>query len=380
MALFTRRDSYLGLDIGTSSVKIVELRREGRGAASLVTYASASRTLPLTDGPSGEAVARMVALLRDMLKRAKTTSTDVVAALPSLSVFSSVLQLPEMSERDLEQAVQLAAKNYVPSPLKDVVLGWTVIQDGEQPVPTTSPAEAGAVPEKTGVSSVIPLIHRPPPRTQQEVFLTAAPKDLVQRYSQVVERLGLRLVALEIESFPLARSLIEDEARPVLIVDIGDRATTFSVVSKGYLRLNQSVDIGGGTLTEAIAKTMGIAFEEAETRKRAEGLLDENVGARSVAGVLRTALRDLIERAQNLRRLFEQKSRRQIARTVLIGGGTSLLGLPAFWTEVTNMPSEVGDPWKGIRTPPVLGEKLKGLGPSFAVAVGLALREVKERG
>lgn len=395
MSIFSRRASFVGLDIGTSSVKLVELKREGKDAVRLATYALASGANPLVEGKDTDAVARTATLIRGMLRRSQASSIDVVAALPSLSVFSAVLTMPEMSERDIEQAVVFAARNYVPSPLKDVVLGWTVIEDREGAVspapvavpstsaptvtgtPGASPAASGAPPAPAGAppapAGKAPL--RPQTRRTQEVFLTAAPKDLVQRYSAVVERLGLRLVALEIESFPLSRSLLAGDVRSVLLVDIGDRATSFSVVDRGYLRLNQSIDIGGAQLTTAIVQRTGLPSEEADKRKRGEGL--KSGGAAGEA--MKPVLRDIIERSQNLRRLFEQKSKRQVHRVVLIGGGANLPGLPAFWSEVSGLPAEVGNPWKGIRVPAVLSDHLRILGPSFAVAVGLALREFEQK-
>lgn len=378
MAFFSRKESYIGLDIGTASVKFVVLQREGR-AARLATYAVANNTLPLTDGKDGDAVARMATILRTMFGRAGVTATDVIAALPSLSVFSSVVTLPEMNARDLDQAVIFAAKNYVPSPLKDVVLGWTVIED-----PTTAPAtEPAPLPMEKGATS--PAATAPVPesgisakRKSQEIFLTAAPKDLVQRYSAVVERLNLRLVALEVESFPLSRSLLGESTDPILLVDMGDRATSFSVVDRGYLRLNQSVDVGGYALTAAIMQKTGLPYEQAEQRKRAAGMTA--TGTEGITEVMQPVLRDLVERAQNLRRLFEQKSQHSLRRVVLIGGGANLRGLEAFWQQATGLPAEVGNPWKGIRVPTQLTDRLRLLGPSFAVAVGLALREFEEAG
>ena len=396
MAFFSRRESFVGLDIGTASMKLVELTREGKDSVRLTTYASAKGVNQLVEGGDGDAVARTATLLREMLRRSQASSIDIVAALPSLSVFSAVLTLPEMSERDIEQAVVFAARNYVPSPLKDVVLGWTVIEDHEgtvarlpvaasPPPPTSAAASPAASPAGAGETPLPPpepLPGAPAPRAMQpktrktkEVFLTAASKDLVQRYSAVIERLNLRLVALEIESFPLSRSLLAGDTQSVLLVDIGDRATSFSIVDRGYLRLNQSIDMGGAALTTAITQKLGLSFEEADKRKRGEGLKSPGPAAEAMKPVLR----DTIERAQNLRRLYEQKSKRQLHRVVLIGGGANLPGLPAFWSEAASLPVEVGNPWKGIRLPTVLSDHLRVLGPSFAVAVGLALREFEEK-
>ncbi len=404
MTFLAHHDAYLGLDIGTSSMKIVELKRDKKHGIVLSTYASARGTNSLVDMGDADAVAQTATILREMLKRSGISSQNVVAALPSLSVFSSVLTLPQMSARDMEQAVTLAARNYVPSPLKDVVLGWTVIQDEESPpVPTVSsaqgaaasgsgPAPEGAQPAPVPETRKEPTAAVPAPKKfggvmsrfqpkekkNQEIFLTAAPQDLVKRYSAVVERLGLRLVALETESFPLSRSLLRADRRPALLVDIGDGATSFSIVDKGYLRLNQSIDIGGASLRTAIMQKLGVQEDEAERRKVVSGLAAAGESGPLVAEAIKPALQDILERSQNLRRLYEQKSRRQLQRTVLIGGGANLKGFAEFWHELSGLPTEVGNPWIGVETPVALAVRVRQLGPSYAVAVGLALREFVE--
>lgn len=396
MALFSRADSYLGLDIGTSSIKLVELRRKDKDHVALQTYAMAGGMAenPLVAAKDADAVAHMVTVIREMIRRSGAGAKDVVAALPSLSVFSSILALPEMRGRELEQAVVHAAQSYVPSPLKDVVLGWSVIAErrpepgseslperqdaGPSAAPAPPPAALSAKLYGAATSSVRVGMTEPAASRQkmQDVFLTAAPKDLVQRYSSVVERLDMRLLALEIESFPLSRSLLAHDQQPVFLVDIGDRATNFTIVDREYLRLNQGIDIGGASVTSIIIQQLGVSFQEAEKKKRAENFLSGGPAQNSALGAaVRNIMRDIVERSQNLRRLYEQKSRRPIQRVILIGGGANLRGLPAFWQEITGLPAEVGNPWKGILVPDNLTDRLRVLGPSFAVAVGLALRE-----
>lgn len=402
MSFFSRKESYIGLDIGTSSIKIVELKREGKNQIRLVTYASAKSAESLASDQNNVAVAHVSTIAHEMLRRAGVTSSEVVAALPSLSVFSAVLTLPDMSERDLEKAVVLAAKNYVPSPLKDVVLGWTAMKDGVTVKPQTA-AEANKQTFQTVAGApnsavelnkagggqekqIVPVVpedkaelkaRRPLAKKNSEIFLTAAPKELVQRYSAVIDRLNLSLVALEVESFPLSRSLLGNMKEPALLVDIGDLATNFSIVDNGYLRINQSADIGGAALTKAVAAKFGVSNDVAEARKFAFGLTAEDE-SESPAMALKPVVKDIIDRSINLKRIFERKSNKVVRRVVLIGGGANLKGLAQFWQETSGMPTEVGNPWKGVKVPPALNNKLIAIGPSFAVAVGLALRELEQ--
>ncbi len=389
MAIFSHKDSYIGLDIGTSSIKLVELQKDRDKSVRLVTYAYAKGVQSLAEGQSNDSVARLATIVREVSRRAGVTGANIIAALPSLSVFSTVLTLPQMNDTELEKAVVYAAKNYVPTPLKDVVLGWTVIRDNKEGAAARvskgsifsraeSLVKAPFKKEERGdeeTSQEETQVRRNLARHDTEVFLTAAPKELVQRYSSVVERLNYSLIALEVESFPLSRSLLKNEKAPAMLVDIGDLATNFSIVENSYLRINQSANIGGASMTDAIVAKFGISREQAEEKKLQTGI---GQGDEAASNAIRPVVRDIIERGVNLQRLFERRSRKSLGKIVLIGGGANLRGLPEFWKETTGLPTEVGNPWKGIRVPAVLNNKLLSMGPSFSVAVGLALREFEQ--
>lgn len=383
----------LGVDLGTSSVKVVQLAAV-RGVVTLATYASASYENVLLEGKDGNAVGATALLLRALLDRIGVEKSPVIASLPILSVFSTVVELPDMPEKDMEAAVAMAARSYVPSPIADVVLGWTRIGPPRTVVPAGLPAALPPAPpeglpaprerrfsprrlepptESPAVVTAHTLRASPVARRVQDVFLTAAPRDLVSRYTEVFDRLGATLGALEVESFPLARSILIGEQRPVLLVDLGDRTTSFSIVEGGYLRLNQAMDLGGSHLTRAIAEKERLPLEAAEERKRQAGMSRREVD-KATSAALKPPLTELIQRGEVLRRLYERKRSRGVARVILIGGGARLPGLPSFWQELTGLPVEVGNPWRNVRCPPVLTERLRSLGPSFAVAVGLALR------
>lgn len=417
MSLFRNRTTGIGVDLGTSTLKVVELT-EDKGNIALASYAIAQQPNVLVESGRTDAVGQMAVILREVFNRASISRGQVYAALPILSVFSTVLELPAMPDRDLESAVTFAARSYVPSLLTDVVLGWTPVGEpreaggtqraaatpavpvgpGNAPAPppgappppvraAVTPAPAPPPTAAPGSSPTLTVEHlRPPPATEQrvpikrpqtrkiqEIFLTAAPRDLVDRYTQLFERLDIEIAALEVESFPLARSLLQGETRPAMIIDFGDCTTSFSVVDEGYLRVNQAVDMGGDSLTKAITEKLSISYEEAEERKRTEGLGGRDASG-PVAAAMRPILSELIERGETLRRLYERKRARTIGRIILIGGGALLPGLSPFWNQATGLPAEVGNPWRGVGVPSALTDVLRDLGPAFAVAVGLALR------
>jgi type IV pilus assembly protein PilM len=396
----------LGLDIGTSAVKLVELRGRRRRKPVLATYAHARLPVNMTDLRRQGTAERMAVIVREMMKRAQVRAKEVVVTLPSLSVFNTVITLPVMSPRELPKAVELAAQNYVPVPLKDVTLGWSLIgttarslarevrvlrwwqrrkkkqreekevaeitaQKAERSVETSNAGE-----EQKKTRGKDQAQDQTSSSRHVEIFLTAAPRELVNQYTRLVNMLNLRLVALEVESFPLVRALLKDKRLPTLVVDIGDRATNLSIVEGGYLRLNQSIDVGGDAVTHSLIARLGWTPDKAEEEKKKFGI--SPTAPPAVREAMQAAVNSLITRARQFQTLYERNRKISIARVILIGGGSLLPGLREYWQRTVNVPTEIGNPFVRVQAPAELQERLRILGPSYAVAVGLALREFAE--
>lgn len=366
MALFGSPQAYIGIDIGTSSLKVVELLNR-RQRLEVGTYAQAN--LPnLIVAPSAqpeENVRRVASVLVRMLEAAGVSADTAVAALPSSVVFSAVLQLPDVPDEAMDKAVHIAARDVVPADLSETMLGWSRV--GELPhmegtTPALSAAEAPAPPPNLNSSGTVP------------VFITAAPKDIVDRYVMLMELAQLNLAALEVETFPLARSLLSGPSDSAMIVDIGDTITTYHIIDAGAPRFSFSIDYGGHHITQAVADALKITGAEAEKMKIESGVKD--TAPSSLRSVNRAGAQKMISQAQQLLDTYARRSQRRLNKTVLIGGGAGWKGLSELWSKTIGHPVSVGNPWKGLSYPVELESRLRELGPSYAVAVGLAQREL----
>ena len=365
MALFGPSKVYVGVDIGTSTSKIVELI-DRRKRIELVTYAESNMRNLLVNPPNGsqEAVDRTAEVLKSMIDRAGTVSDLAVAALPSGAVFSTVLMLPHIPESEMENAVRFAARDVIPADIDEMILGWSRVGREvnmkkdiiEKQKPKKREGNTAAEPEEGPVS----------------VFITAAPKDVVARYIAVFEKLQITLLSLEVETFSLARSLLALSSKPTLLVDFGFRTTAFHIIDGGIPRVSHAIDFGGYDIQKSLAETMSISEEEAETIKNKFGLSSEQEA--SVRLHLETLIKRQLEKAKDLVDLYEKKEGKKISKSILIGGGSNLLGLPEHWSKELDMQTTIGDPWKGLSYPEQVGGVLKKIGPRFGVAVGLALR------
>lgn len=363
----TSTKSYLGIDIGTSTLKLVELSNQS-GRPKLMTYGYLEQTNDIIRSDTPEAKKKIVESLNLLMSKSQTGSKKVVAALPSYTVFTSIINLPLIEKREeLASAVRWEAKKFVPMPIEEMILDWKILGDksSTSPVPSTTPEDQ---------SEVVP----PPLKDRtMRIMITAAPKNLVDRYVEIFKSAGLSLVSLETEALALERSLVGKDPSPILIMDIGASATTILVVLNSVPLINRSIDVGGAQMTRAIAEGLGISLDRAEQFKRDFGV---NAGSAAPETVYPAKLETLVNAMMNEVRyvlnLYQNQSDQKIEKMILTGGSAFLANLPELISKRFGYKSFIGDPWARVISDPELTEVLKEVGPAMSVAVGLAMREI----
>ncbi|MBI3120180.1 MAG: pilus assembly protein PilM [Candidatus Kerfeldbacteria bacterium] len=370
MGLFSRSNhTYLGVDIGSSSIKVVELKNE-KNRPRLSTYGYMEIETDMIKSDREDAQRAISASLKKILGAAAVSATRCVSALPSFAVFSSVLSLPQMSKKELVSAVRWEAKKFVPMPLSEMILDWKVLESSPpskiSAAPTSVPAGAPAAP---AADTAHPSIN---------VLLTAAPKTLVQRYINITRNAGLELLSLETESFALERSLVGNDRAPVIIVDMGAISTDITVIVDKVPILNRSIDVGGGTMTHAIQKSLGIDVKRAEQFKRDFGLVQpsQELSSAGIPKSLEFVMHSIINEIRYIINLYQNQDQRPIEKIVLSGGTAYVPGLTEFIAKALDLKVFVGDPWARVVYPVDLKPVLQEIGPRFAIAIGLAMREI----
>ncbi|PIY96798.1 MAG: hypothetical protein COY66_02610 [Candidatus Kerfeldbacteria bacterium CG_4_10_14_0_8_um_filter_42_10] len=362
MGLFSSNRSYLGIDLGTSSIKVVELESE-KGKPRLVTYGFSEQSTDIVKSDSQEVQRKIVSALKSIAKQAKTTTVKTVAALPSFAVFSSIISLPAMSKKDLIAAVRWEAKKFVPMPLEEMILDWKILNEEDKEKKNKDESKkAKNITEKKSKN--------------YKILLTAAPKNLVQRYVEIFKKADLQLVSLETESFALERSLIGNDKSAIMVVDIGAIACDISIISGGIPILNRSIDIGGNTITKAIANSLNIDLERAEQFKRDFGIAPENSAQGQIPRTIEFIISSIVNEIKYVLNLYQNQGEKEIEKIVLAGGSAFLPNLTNYLEKILNLKVFIGDPWARIVYPVDLKPILQELGPRFAVAIGLAMREI----
>ncbi len=373
MALFARGGSnFLGVDIGTSSVKIVEFRNEG-GRPRLATYAFLERPANIIKLDSAQQQSEIAAAVGQLVKRSRATTDRVVAALPNFSVFSSIISLPVMPRKEMYAAVRWEAKKFVPMPIEEMVLDWRLLKDSQDKDGKDKP-HSGAV---------VPGALVDPDQAGQEkgpknlrVLLTAAPKGLVKRYIDIFKTAGLKLISLETESFALERSLLGGEPGSFMIVDVGAVATNITITVNSVPLLNRSIDVGGETITKAIANSLNVDAERAEQFKRDVGVRAAAGGASQIPRAIEFVITSIVNEIRYVFNLYRNQGEQPLEKIILAGGSAFLTNLPEYLATTLNMKVIIGDPWARVVYPVDLKPALDELGPRFAVAIGLGMREI----
>ncbi len=379
MGLFkTAKPSYLGIDIGSNTIKLVELKNEG-GRPRLSTYAFLEEEVDIVHDNSPEMEDKTAALIKKACVEAKTTTEKTIASLPSFSVFSSVISLPNMGKKDIEKAVYWQAKKFVPMNLEEMTLDWKVLDDDIEVTDIEGAKEEKGVESLEGDSDdnshkKNKQVKKSKKGNDLKVLIAASPIKLVQRYMSVFEKAELDLLSLETENFALERSLVGGDKNPVMIVDIGSLTTDISVVENSIPVLNRSVDIGGSAITKSIMNSMHVDKKRAEQFKRDIGFSGEN---NNLPKVIETVITPIINEIKYCFDLYSShQSANRIEKVILTGGSSFLPNIDEYLSNLLNIKVYIGDPWDKVIYPVELKSNLQRLAPRFSVAVGLAMREI----
>ena len=365
--------SALGVDIGSSAIKIVQIKKKN-GQAVLETYGE------LALGPYvGVGVGQAVILTTDNIAQALTdlmrekevniTTKKCGISIPFASSLMSVIEMPAVSSKQLAVMVPLEARRYIPVPISEVMLDWSVIpksevreEDSSEYTTTEERSSAGATKASAALSKV-------------DVLIVAIHNETIARYQEIVAKSGLEAGFFEIEIFSTMRAVLDEALRPVMIMDIGAASTKLYVVERGVIRSSHTINRGSQDITLTISKSMGLSLERAEIMKRQVGAAGKD---KNLTDVIILTLDHIFSEVNNALLAFEKKYNKTVSKVILVGGGSALKGLAELARNNFKTDIVIADPFNKVSAPAFLENILKETGPEFAVAIGLALRKLSE--
>src|SRR3989344_120261 len=346
-----KEQSVLGIDIGSSSLKVVQLRKD-KGKAVLETYGE------LALGPyAGSAIGQAAALsaeqiaetLRDLLREAKVTTKSCGVSIPFARSLLVLVELPYRKDpKEQQTVIELEARKYIPVPVSEAQIDWFVVPSA----PKGPAAEAEREPKKI------------------EVFLIAVHNDELALLQKAVTSAGLDPGFFEIEIFSTIRAVVEEPVSPVMVLDIGAATTKTYVVERGVVALSHSISTGSQDITRAIASSENLSLARAEVLKKAAGGGTPGSPEIVFSRIFASAHRVLVQ--------YEAAHHMPVGKVVLTGGGGVTKELGAYAKKVFAIDVAVADPFSKCEAPAFMRPVLQEIGPEFAVAVGLALRKLAE--
>jgi len=346
MKIFSKR--AVGIDIGAASIKMVELSSDGdkknlenylefklpRNASPLKTFYGSSMLL-LSNEVSD--------ILQALFKRSKIDVRKAAFSIPDFSTFFTTFDLPAMTEAEIPRAIDFEARHHIPLPLSEVIFDWQII-------------------EKEEVS----------PGVKLKVLLVAVPNKVLDSYQRLAALCNVEVKGLEAEVFGLMRSSVAAGKHwgPVCLVDIGWQSTTVSIVDKMVLRASHSFDFSSSALTKALSQALNISEEQAEDLKMRQGLDPKNETA------VNALLKEIDILALEVEKIcinFSQTENNSLNDIVLAGGTSALFGLKEYFATRLKKNVQIANPFSTFLYPPILQKRLEEIGPSFAVASGVAM-------
>lgn len=344
---FTPKEPAFALQLNGTSLKLIQLTERG-GLIHVQAYDHAPLPKDVMNNDAITDAATLSQFIESTIETpefGKITTRKVAITLPESKSFVRIIQIPKMAESEVENAILFEAESYVPMPMDQVYFDWRILQTGNDTM---------------------------------AVLLVASPKDTVDSYLSVLETANLEVVAIEVESQSLCRTLVpEDSTETALLIDLDSFKTNLIMVEKGNLQFSSSIPIAGNTFTDTIAQGMGITKPQAEAIKIKVGI-NNTPEYPNIRTILAPVLKNLSEEIRNVIRFHYDHSDQKIDKVILSGGNARDKSLADYLAEELKdmgvIKFELGAPWQNVPNiePTLPLDEAESL--HYAATIGLAIR------
>lgn len=333
---------FFGLDIGTSNIKIIQLKKEN-GQFGLLHAGVSKSPFPGINSDAEKDLIAVAETVKKLKKEAGITLFEAVTALPESKVFTRVVKLPTMREEEIANALKWELEEIVPIPLNEAIYDWQVV--------TKDSAEV-------------------------EVLVAVSPKILVEKYLHIFQLADLKPIALETEVVALTRALkFLGVSKPKIILDFGANSINLIVTKDEGIMLTRSLPAGGRAITKSISTKLSLEENVAEEYKKTYGLTKDQFGEKIQEAIL-PVLELLFSEIKKSIEYVSEKKGEKVELIVLSGGGANLPEFSRFLTKEFGIEVQVADPFSQLKGTESLNGNMRELSPSFCIAVGLAMKEV----
>ncbi|MBI2613411.1 MAG: type IV pilus assembly protein PilM [Candidatus Levybacteria bacterium] len=337
----------IGLDIGLTKIKAISLSRQNNNYvldAFQVAPTPAKGMLsesPLDEGEMAQALGKTVDDL-------KVNSKSVNIALPDNQVYTKVIEMPPLTDKELSLAIYWEAERHIPVALSTITLVWNVLKRPSSPTN----------------------------EEKMQVLMVGAPTNLINKYQKVLQMGGLNLNSIETETLAIVRALVTPNFPPTIIVSIGAINTSLAIIKDGILVLTYSIQTGGNAISRSIEADFGLTPSQGEEYKKTYGFTKEGAG-KKIGKSTEPILSSILLEIRKALAFYSQKYKDgEIIQQVLLSGGTARLpGIDIFFAENLGIETVIANPWKIFANQQISPEILNGA-TDYTIALGLAMRDI----
>jgi type IV pilus assembly protein PilM len=335
----------VGLDIGTKTIKIVELEKDGASfslSASGIVGFSGNSVEKIIDDKEMSTFAQVIKKLHS---ETGASGRDVIISIPEQGAFTRTVTFPLLTDAEITSAVKWELEQYIPIPASEAISQHIILERNE----------------KSSPPSVL-------------VLLVAAPRVLVEKYTRLVQMAGLNPIAVETELIALTRALAPPD-KTVLLVDLGANSTDIAIAKNSMLCFSRSIPLAGEAFTRAVSQGLGVNITQAEEYKKTYGLVSSQLEGK-VKNALDPVLRLIVDEIKKAVSFYQSEQKGEAPTAIQISGGTS--GMPQIITSLTELLGievSIANPFAKVKIDPETAKKLAPYAPLYSIAVGLAMRE-----
>lgn len=345
MGFLSGVSSFFGLDIGSTALRVVELKG-APGSKTLYKYAYMPIDNKLAMSDSKNDQQRLTQSIAQLVDQAHLSTKNVAVGIPSNRVFTTVADVDRLPAHEMEKSIRYQADALIPTPLSESKIDWAILGD--------SPVD----------------------KTKQEILLTSVPNEFVERRLDIIEAAGLNVVAFEPDNLALARSLLVPDAQAAyLILDVGHKSSDMVVMFGGMPRLTRSIPTGMEAVMRTAMQNLNVDEKQAEQFVMKFGLSREKLEGQVYQAII-GAVDILTGEVEKSIKFFQTRyTNVGLDKIVITGGGAVLPEFPLYLANKFVLNVEIGNPWHGVQFSSDRQNELLAIANQFSVAIGLAERE-----
>ncbi len=345
MGILTGVSSFMGLDIGTTAVRLVELKGAG-SVKALVRYASMPIDPKISQSEAQADQQKLAQAIKDLISESRVLTRNVAVGIPSQKVFTTVVDINRLSPAELAKSIHYQADSIIPTPLAESKIDWAMTGD--------SPVD----------------------KTKVEVLLSSVPNEFVEKRLDMLESMGLNVIAFEPDNLAISRSMLAvDSNLPQMVVDIGNLTTDLVIVMDGAPRLTRSIPTGSDALIRAAMQNLSIDATQAEQFVFKFGLSKDKLEGQINQAIIGTVDILINEIDKSLKYFKNRYQDTKMERIIVTGGASALPEFPLYIANKFGMSVEIGNAWRNVAFAPDRQNELLAVSNHFGVAAGLAERQ-----